>query len=413
MWTQQKEPERGVVDDRTREHESGAIVAIVLVGLMVLVGCACLTVDIGMLCIRAQTVQDTVDAAALAGASQLPVPGLSAATAEAETYVTANNEGRKAPVSITSQDGILYYAPGDEVPGYGKLGPCIFGIAVTGQSEVDYAFAPIFGLYEDVVTRSATAIRKDPAGDKGCIFAGSDDPEISVFTYDGSSTYIEGSIHTNSAITLNGIKHVITGAVEYVDTCKIHEDKVDIIGGAFESTVQPYPVDYQWEDFLPTDRTVSQVTVAADGTLPTGTVYVQGDLTVSDTSAIWRDALYMVDGNVTINANKQVFDHITIVAQGTITFNGACESFTPHLDGIALISYATISGNAITFNGASSSSEGLMFAPNGGLVFNGANQQMQDGSLIANTIKVNGTGLTFIGTVDNPLPGQPGIRLIL
>ncbi len=379
---------------------------------MVLLGCACLTVDVGLLCIRAQTVQDTVDAAALAGASQLPAPGFSVATVEAETYVTANNEGRKAPVSITPQDGILYYAPGEEVPGYGRLGPCIHGIAVTGQAGVDYAFAPIFGLYEDVVTRSATAVRKDPAGDKGCIFAGSDDPEIAVFTYEGSSTYIEGSIHTNSAITLNGIKHVITGAVEYVDTCKIHEDKVDIIGGTFESTVQPYPVDYQWEDF-PTDITVNQITVAADGTLPSGRIHILGDLTVSDTSTIWRNALYKVEGDVTINANKQVFDHITIVAQGTITFNGSCESFTPYLDGIALISYATTSGNAITFNGASSNSEGLMFAPNGGLVFNGANQQVQDGSLIANTIRVNGAGLTFIGTVDNPLPGQPGIRLIL
>jgi len=369
-------------------------------------------VDVGLLCIRAQTVQDTIDAAALAGASQLPAPGPSRATAEAETYVSANNEGRKAPVSITPQDGILYYVPGDEVPGYGRLGPCIHGIAVTGQAEVDYVFAPIFGLYKDVVTRGATAVRKDPAGDKGCIFAGSDDPEISVFTYDGSSTYIEGSIHTNSAITLNGIKHVITGAVEYVDTCKIHEDKVDIIGGAFESTVQPYPVDYQWEDF-PTDITVNQITAAADGRLPSGRVHILGDLTVSDRSTTWQNALYKVEGDVTINANKQVFEHITIVAKGTITFNGSCESFTPYLDGIALISYATTSGNAITFNGAGSNSEGLMFAPNGGLVFNGANQQVQDGSLIANTIKVNGTGLTFIGTVDNPLPGQPGIRLIL
>ncbi len=158
---------------------------------------------------------------------------------------------------------------------------------------------------------------------------------------------------------------------------------------------------------------VTQVTVAADGTLPSGAIHVLGDLTISDTSAIWQNALYKVDGNVTINANNQVFDHITIVAQGTITFNGACESFTPYLDGIALISYATTSGNAITFNGASSGSEGLMFAPNGGLVFNGANQQVQDGSLIANTITVNGAGLTFIGTVDNPLPGPPGIRLIL
>ena len=413
MWTQQKQSGHGTIDDSSRGDESGAIVAIVLVGLMVLIGCACLTVDIGLLCIRSQTVQDTVDAAALAGASQLPVPGLSGATAEAETYVTANNEGRKAPVSITSQDGILYYAPGDEVPGYGQLGPCIFGIAVTGQAEVDYTFAPIFGLYEDVVTRSATAIRKDPAGDKAAIFAGSDDPEIAVFSYAGSSMYVEGSIHTNSCITLNGIKHVITGAVGYVNDYKmLWPDKVDILGGAFETTVQDYPVDYKWEDFS-TDFAVTQVTVAADGTLPSGAIHVLGDLTISDTSAIWQNALYKVDGNVTINANNQVFDHITIVAQGTITFNGACESFTPYLDGIALISYATTSGNAITFNGASSGSEGLMFAPNGGLVFNGANQQVQDGSLIANTITVNGAGLTFIGTVDNPLPGPPGIRLIL
>jgi len=412
MWTQQKEPEHGAMNGSTRDHQSGVVLVIVLVGLIVLLGCACLTVDVGLLCIRAQTVQDTVDAAALAGASQLPVPGLSAATAEAETYVSANNEGRKASVSITPQDGIVYYAPGEDVPGYGQLGPCVNGIAVTGRAEVDYVFAPIFGLYEDVVVRSATAVRKDPAGDKGCIFAGSDDPEIAVLTYEGSSTYVEGSIHTNSYITLNGIKHVITGAVEYVNDCKIHEDKVDIIGGTFESTVQPYPVDYQWKDF-PTDITVNQLTIAADGTLPSGRIHILGDLTVSDRSTTWQNALYKVEGDVTINANKQVFDRITIVAKGTITFNGACERFTPYLDGIALISYATTSGNAITFNGASSNSEGLMFAPNGGLVFNGANQQVQDGSLIANTIKVNGAGLTFIGTVDNPLPGQPGIRLIL
>ncbi len=239
MWTQQKQSGHGTTDDSSRGGESGAIVAIVLVGLMVLIGCACLTVDIGMLCIRAQTVQDTVDAAALAGASQLPVPGLSGAIAEAETYVSANNEGRKAPVSITPQDGVLYYAPGDEVPGYGQLGPSIFGIAVTGQAGVDYAFAPIFGLYEDVVTRSATAIHKDPAGDKAAIFAGSDDPESAVFSYAGSSMYIEGSIHTNSVITLNGTKHAITGAVEYVNDYKmLYPDKVDIVGASPEMLVR-------------------------------------------------------------------------------------------------------------------------------------------------------------------------------
>ena len=132
--------------------------------LAALLGVAALTIDVGRLFIAAQIAQDVADAAGLGAGGELP--DYSLAQSVALSLVAANNgAGSGLQVDCDADAGdIQFWGPGETIPDFGLLGEVAWGMEVSGHVPVQYAFAPIFGLQGNTVTRSCTVVRMPVGG---------------------------------------------------------------------------------------------------------------------------------------------------------------------------------------------------------------------------------------------------------
>ncbi len=386
-------------------RKRGNVLILMTITLPALLGIAALVIDIGRLAIGAQHLQDVVDAAALAGAAA--TPDMDEARTQIEAIVAANNSSTPGwPVSLDPDSDLIEYEAGDEIPGFRTLTSGEHALKLVGHLRVEYVFAKIFGLQYADLSRSAIALHQPSTGGTYALFAGDSDVSSTVININGSYAYIDGVVHGNSKVRINGSHHTITGALEYVNDYTINGSNVDIQGGIVESTVMPYPIDYTWDDFGPTDTTLDSICVNGSGKhLPTGKIHVLGDMTINGSGHTAENSLYMVEGDVRFNGSGHVLENVTIVAKGSITFNGACQKVTPYQNNIALMSLAT--GTAITYNGSHQTAEATLFAPNGEIRYNGSNAEIHNGSVIGYTIRINGSGFTIQGTVTGA-PGPDG-----
>ena len=386
----------------------------VCVALLVLLGMAALVIDVGRVVIAAQRVQHLVDAAALAGAVELP----DAAQAEfnLQQLVATNNETSNCQISVNPDEDITYYEPGDDIPGYGALESRANAWEVVGHVSVEYSFARLFGLHSAEVTRRAVAKAGGKRSGDAIFFAGESSAGKTGITMNGSSQYVDGTIHSNSKVTINGSQQTITGDVEYRYSY-IQNGSDFTLGGRFvETGIEPYPVDYTWEQFDqgPWDQVMSSITVNGLGqTLASGRWKVNGNMTINGNGFFCQDCLFVVDGNITFNGGGTILDRVTLVATGKITFNGSTERFSCFQDNLFAFSTKSSSGTVITVNGADSDTWGIIFAPNGGVVYNGANQEMHHGAVIANLITVNGSEGTFEGMGEGGDDQPPHVELIV
>jgi Flp pilus assembly protein TadG len=136
-----------LVPTRLRQDESGAVMMIVAVSLIVLLGMLVLVVDIGRgVAFKRQVVSGT-DAAALAAAQQCALGNGPVAAQDAANAVLAQNVG--LPVTITSID-----MPECDVPVNSELKT----VTITTNADIEYFFAPIFGVGNgDIATHAVAA----------------------------------------------------------------------------------------------------------------------------------------------------------------------------------------------------------------------------------------------------------------
>ncbi len=153
-----------VVFHSSLKRQQGVVVAWVTVALLVLLGAAALTVDIGRLAIAAQVAQDVADAAALGACRELPSHGT--ARSVALDLVTANNESLGGFTANCSPDDgdITFWGANETIPDFGLLGDYAWGMRVTTHIPVDYVFAPVLGLEGATISRSCTAVRMPVGG---------------------------------------------------------------------------------------------------------------------------------------------------------------------------------------------------------------------------------------------------------
>ncbi len=186
-------------------------------------------------------------------------------------------------------------------------------------------------------------------------------------------------------------------------------------GDIIEDQVRPYPVDYAWEQFDvgPWDyEHPSGLTINASGaTLESGRRRISGNLRVNGSDFHLQDALIVCTGAIDFNGSNVALDRVTLVAQGAITFNGSTERFSCYQDDLFAFS---LSGRAtaLKVNGSDSDTRGILFAPNGGMVYNGSAQEVHHGGLVALTIDVNGSGSIFEGMGEGSDEGFKQVKLI-
>jgi Flp pilus assembly protein TadG len=131
--------------NRLRGEESGAVLMIVAICLIVLLGMLVLTVDLGRMVAIKRSMVRGADAAALAAAQQCAAGnGIGAATTAANLTAGLNVDGVDL-VSIDADNAACAGGPGQEL------------VTVKYTTAVDMFFAPIFGIDTSNVVAQATA----------------------------------------------------------------------------------------------------------------------------------------------------------------------------------------------------------------------------------------------------------------
>ncbi len=123
-------------------NSKGSVLILVTAGMVAFMGFAALAIDVGMLVVGKSRLQNAVDAAALAGAQELP-HSTSQADSIARDYVSTN--------VLSGKIEDLYFSEGNRK------------ITIRASNKVPFYFAKVFGMDEGEVEVKASAI-KAPAG---------------------------------------------------------------------------------------------------------------------------------------------------------------------------------------------------------------------------------------------------------
>ena len=160
-----------------------------------------------------------------------------------------------------------------------------------------------------------------------------------------------------------------------------------------------------------TRSNVTGITANGSNLTVEGIAHSNTKVRVNGSNFTLADSLIVCTGDIVFNGSNVALDRVTLVAQGTITFNGSTERFSHFQDDLFAMSLSSAS-TAIKVNGSNSDTWGVLFAPNGGMIYNGSNQEIHHGALVALTIDVNGSGSRFQGFGEGGDGAQRSVRLI-
>jgi Flp pilus assembly protein TadG len=138
---------------KRRRHQRGQSLVLVVISMTVLLGMAALVLDLGLGWYAKRQLQASVDAAALAGAQELP--SNANAVARAHEYIVKNPTRGVTDLQDTTTTKCLSTAPG--------CAP-VNALTVKATAKADTAFARIFGINTMTVGAKATACQ--PCGAK-------------------------------------------------------------------------------------------------------------------------------------------------------------------------------------------------------------------------------------------------------
>ncbi len=354
---------RGVVK-RLCFDESGAVMVLVALALVVIVGMAGLVIDSGRLYLENQKIQNALDAAALAGAQELP--NTNAATLAALEYAALNG---------LNPDELIIAFPSSSL------------ITVEYTEEVKTYFLPVLGINEIQAGKLAGASQDySPAWGSYTLFSASPSKDLKI---SGNTYYIEGSTHTNDDFKASGNTLTITGICDAVGSISVNGNNMDI----------PHRRAYSSHIDLPDYSEQVREQAESAGNIYHTNIHYNGN------SINVENSIY-VDGEVHLNGNN-IIGCGAILAEDDIHINGNT-IYNGSSDAICLYSLGDIhvNGNDLTING-------ILYAPNGEIKINGNNITI-NGKVISNTISLSGNTLNIIDD-DSALQALPssGCRLVI
>lgn len=424
---------------------------IVAAGLCVLLMFGAFAVDMSTLYVENTRLQTALDAGVLAGASLLP--DTDAAISEARSYIIANG---------FSTDNISFSFENDDMV-----------ITAQGTETVDAGFSRVMGYTEHNVSAMASAEKYTSTGGGAfdyLLFSG--DPGYTLNM--GGRFDVGGSVHANGSLYASPSYGVIQGAAEACNSVYCNPstmtagtqvpsadfiDMPDFTG--VDATVRPSlpvrPAVYTnigagslpWQEIQTfTGYTVAtgntkincqrltmngtfhcegNLIISGKGILAGGnTLYVDGDLTIGNMSAIDGDVF--VDGNVTITGGAPVCTlNGTIYATGNINFGntfigtgnvfaGGDINFTGggmQLRATDSVCIYSQTGDIYMVTG-STTVTGIVYAPNGNITVQG-NTTTFYGNIIGNRV-VGIPANLIMRAPDEPFPfaggGVEAIRLV-
>lgn len=382
---------------RLQRDDSGAVLILAALAMLLLLGIAALSIDGGRGLNEERDTQNAADNAALA-AAWAACNGDDPQTAGTASAVANgfDNNGTTNTVTITDL-------------GNGRFGATI-------ASTIDGTFSKALGT-DTVTARSAAVATCDINSGLGgfALFSGSTTCGPVDLNLTGSSQVIEGGIHSNDQLMINGnnaLPSSIYGPVTAVVSIAHHGVIFyDNPGDTTPSTPGtnprqgvpelPYPAEYDITDYAP-GGTQALLAGVDYFSFPTDKVWQNETL---------ASGLYYVDGDVDIRQNV-VGEHVTIVATGQIQIRGngnLVNTITDATDplygpydptGLALFStyrngVASCNRDAIKWSGSSHDWGGIQYAPYGNVDMSGASNVSFNGSIIAYNINLSGSDMTI------------------
>ena len=350
------------------KNESGQAVVLFALVFVVLCVFAAMAIDIGIVSVKKGQMQNAADAAALAGAQNLP--NASAATNSAIQFAELNG-------IESSETTVTYPYNGDSTK-----------IEVVCTRSVDYTFARILGFTSSSVSVRAVAEKIGIGGGtfNYTVFSGSHSDTLSI----NGSAYIGGSVHTNDSLRINGSSLTVTETAEAVSDIRINGSSIDIETCQASSIVlNGSNINVGNEIFSPASLLVMpdfSDSILSEAELA-GNVYT-GNKTYNG-SNIDVDSPIYVDGDITVNGSHFSGEGI-IFATGDITFNGSNLKSSSD-DAVCFYS----KNGDITINGSNAKLDGVIYAPNGSITMNGS-YQIINGRVIGKRLLFNGSNLQII-----------------
>lgn len=343
--------------------EKGAVMVLVALLFPVLLGFLGMVIDYGMIYNRQTKMQNAADAAALAGAGQLP--NTTNARNQAQTYADYNyTDSKQVNVGFVNNNS---------------------QVDVTLNSTYMPYFLSLFGL-NTVPLQAAASASLDTGGVFDyAIFSGSQTNDLDIT---GGGWWVRGSIHTNRNLLLTGGGFQVTQSAEA-------SKNVTVTGGGYSigkiinnANVLSMP-DYS-----------SQVAAAAAAA---GQVYA-GNKSITSGGVSVNSPMY-VQGKVTITGGNFTGNGV-IMADGDITITGGAVTIA----GTAQVCFYSKNGN-ITITGGGSSFNGVLYAPKGTITFTGGGVTV-NGSIVGNLVKLTG-GSINVNRADYPITSLPySVRLV-
>jgi Flp pilus assembly protein TadG len=365
---------------RRRGDERGAVVVLVALLLPLMMGLAALAVDVGSWYLTQTQLQAAADAAALAGAADLP-----SSPSGAESYAQ----------SIASKD-----ASGATVTSVTPYNSNSGEIQVTLSETGSLWFAALFGVKAPTITASAVA--ESTPGTGNFIYAGSTACNAISITNSGTLD-VSTTVWSNGGITaVNSGTVDVTGNVDVGNSSCAFPGSLTPPGATDVASYSGWPVPLPTvaQGNLPSSCSSASITITDSSWLssnPPGIYCTTGTITIVNSSSVNFDGYEFVSESTSSTA-------INVVNSGSGEFYGYCPGNTgdwsdcPAGGTPQTLFYATAGG--ISFdNSGGNSFMGDIFVPDGQLSLTMSGGTGTDGFIEASTMTfTNSGGTTVTGT---------------
>lgn len=352
------------------KREAGQSIILVAISIAMLCGVAAIVVDVGMVSVSKGQLQNAADAAALAGARELPTAATAKSTAV--TYAGLNGVPSLNTTATSPYNGNANR------------------IEVVCTETVQYTFARVIGF--NSVEVSARAVAEKTGGGGGCfgyaVFSGGNNLLLGMYS---SSLNITGSVHSNHSLMITGSSQTITGNAEAVTSLNCYVSSITIGGLA-----QGASIDIQGSSINVPNRLTSPAAVIS---MPDFSAEVNAEATAAGTAYTGNKTYYgtniSVDSSIYVTGSVQVAAS-TFTGQGTICATkdiNLSGSMLKADSGTAVCLYST--GGNISLSTAGLTIYGTLYAPNGKIGIYASNINIY-GRVIAKEIIITGSNVNII-----------------
>lgn len=391
-----------------KQEESGQIIILMAFLMIAMIAMLGLAIDGGGLMLLQRDVQNASDAAVVAATYAVCSGGSDAQIIDAARS-TAKNQGFEHGV-----DGVTVNVD----PNYSGSTSEVKYVQVVIDAPKDSYFIQI--VYTDQLAVSAEGVGRCNVADTSAsangeyaLWAGSTTCNNTI-DWSGSSTYIEGDIHSNNDIHVGGQTNIVEGQGTLVGSLDAPPDKIDWIPSA-NNPITPAPMhsndplgldisDYapggsKWNQAMsdPNHIAVSYPCNNANDKMDSGWLKDEGYF--DDNTKELDDGLYYSACSIDIGVSDLSSDSVTFVAEGEVNFSGSEHYLRPYLDGVLVFSNEKHNGGSQCSNGvvkmagSTHNWEGIIYAPNGLIEMSGSSNTSMRGSLIGYAIRLNGSSI--------------------